>query len=126
MGGCASVAPHSTRTMNRHRSRLHGGMADPFANVPISSQPPPQPLDPYKVLRIRPGADEATVRAAYKKRSAETHPDAGGSENDFQVVGAAYEEVKRRMHNERWGTSSGAIGAGLQESHARKQITWVP
>lgn len=101
-------------------------MADPFANVPISSQPPPQPLDPYKVLRIRPGADEATVRAAYKKRSAETHPDAGGSENDFQVVGAAYEEVKRRMHNERWGTSSGAIGAGLQDSHARKQITWVP
>ena len=101
---------------------------DTFAGIPISSQPPPQPvapLDPYKVLGIRPGASEEALKAAYKKRSQETHPDhASGSQEAFQLVGAAYEEVKRRLHQERWGTSSGSYGSGVQQP--LKQITWAP
>ena len=99
-------------------------MHDPFAHVPISSQPPPQPLDPYKVLGVRPGVSEETLKAAFKWRSVETHPDhAGGSQEDFQLVGAAYEELKRRLHQERWGTSSGSSGSGI--AAPLKQITWT-
>ena len=67
-------------------------MHDPFAHVPISSQPPPQPLDPYKVLGVRPGVSEETLKAAFKRRSVETHPDhAGGS----QEVPAGGRSIRR-------------------------------
>ena len=54
-------------------------------------------VDPYAVLGARPGeTNEATLKAAYKERSRACHPDAGGSEEAFSLVGAAYEELLRR------------------------------
>ena len=82
-------------------------------------------VDPYAVLGVRAGeTNEATLTAAYKKRSRECHPDAGGSEEAFSLVGAAHQELLRRAHEERWGTSSGAIGSGIKAPLL--QITWEP
>jgi curved DNA-binding protein CbpA len=48
---------------------------------------------PYDVLGIDPGADEAEIDRAYRRRVMETHPDQGGSARAFQRVKAAYEAV---------------------------------
>lgn len=49
---------------------------------------------PFDVLSIEPGASEAEIDRAYRKRVLETHPDQGGSVAEFQRVREAYEQVK--------------------------------
>ncbi|WP_338740783.1 ferredoxin Fer [Haloplanus salilacus] len=48
---------------------------------------------PYDVLGVDPGADEAELDRAYRRRVMETHPDQGGSARAFQQVKAAYEAI---------------------------------
>lgn len=48
---------------------------------------------PFDVLGIDPGADEAEVVRAYRRRVKEAHPDHGGSADEFKAVRAAYEEI---------------------------------
>ena len=45
-------------------------------------------------LGVSPDASPAEVRAAFVKRAKETHPDAGGTTEDFQAVNAAYQVYK--------------------------------
>lgn len=40
---------------------------------------------------------ESDLKAAYRKRALETHPDHGGDEPTFRRVVAAYEEAKKRL-----------------------------
>lgn len=49
----------------------------------------PAPDDPYRVLGVTPGAGIDECRRAYRARAQETHPDHGGSTEDFQRVQAA-------------------------------------
>lgn len=49
---------------------------------------------PFAVLGIDPDADEEAIDRAYRRRVMESHPDQGGSAREFQLVRAAYEEVK--------------------------------
>ncbi|MFC6798878.1 MULTISPECIES: J domain-containing protein [unclassified Haladaptatus] len=52
--------------------------------------------DAYRVLGLEPGADEASVKQAYRKRVKETHPDTErGSEEAFKRVTAAYERLSK-------------------------------
>lgn len=46
----------------------------------------------WVVLGVDRNADAPTVKQAYRKAQSVTHPDAGGSEQDFQEVQAAYDE----------------------------------
>lgn len=48
-------------------------------------------LTHYEVLGVAPDAGEATIRAAYKRRARETHPDMGGDPAEFAAVTAAWE-----------------------------------
>jgi ferredoxin len=48
---------------------------------------------PFDVLGVDFDADEETVERAYKRRVKESHPDHGGSSDEFQAVRAAYEEI---------------------------------
>lgn len=45
----------------------------------------------YQILGLQFGASHEEVRAAYRRRARETHPDAGGSAQEFIRVQAAYE-----------------------------------
>lgn len=49
---------------------------------------------PFDVLLIDPDAEEWEVDQAYRRRVLETHPDQGGSAEEFRLVRAAYEEIK--------------------------------
>ena len=48
---------------------------------------------PFEVLQVDPDAEEAEIKAAYRERMKETHPDQGGSARAFQAVRSAYQEV---------------------------------
>ncbi len=47
-------------------------------------------MDPYKVLDIPRNASEKRIKQAFRKRSLATHPDRGGSAEQFQEVREAY------------------------------------
>ena len=49
---------------------------------------------PFEVLGIDRDADDDTVEQAYRRRVKETHPDRGGSSEEFRAVVAAYEAVQ--------------------------------
>ena len=49
---------------------------------------------PFDVLSVDPDATEVEIDRAYRRRVLETHPDQGGSAQEFQRVRAAYEQVK--------------------------------
>jgi peptidyl-prolyl cis-trans isomerase B (cyclophilin B) len=49
--------------------------------------------DPYEVLGLRPDADAAGVRAAYRELSKRLHPDVGGNAALFGLIREAYETL---------------------------------
>jgi len=50
--------------------------------------------DPYAVLGVARGADDAQIHAAYRDAVRRTHPDAGGSAAAFEAVQEAYEVLR--------------------------------
>ncbi len=48
----------------------------------------------YAVLGLQLDASIAEIRAAYKRRALEVHPDKGGSSAEFQLVLAAFEQCR--------------------------------
>nr|WP_272904666.1 ferredoxin Fer [Halobacterium sp. TGN-42-S1] len=44
-------------------------------------------------MGVDPGADDDEVERAYRRRVVETHPDQGGSREQFQLVRAAYDAI---------------------------------
>ncbi|MBS98015.1 MAG: molecular chaperone DnaJ [Oceanospirillaceae bacterium] len=50
-----------------------------------------QRQDAWQVLDLEPGADEQTIRAAYRRLAARHHPDKGGDAEQFCRVREAYE-----------------------------------
>jgi predicted outer membrane lipoprotein len=54
----------------------------------------PSPREARDVLGVDPGAEQSTLRAAYRERIKEVHPDTdGGDEAEFNRVQAAYERL---------------------------------
>ncbi|NUE03522.1 2Fe-2S iron-sulfur cluster binding domain-containing protein [Halorubraceae archaeon YAN] len=49
---------------------------------------------PYDVLGVAADATDGEIKAAYKRRVKEAHPDHGGTMEEFQLVKAAYEDIK--------------------------------
>lgn len=51
----------------------------------------------WSVLGVEPSVSPSELKAAYRKRAIETHPDQGGDPIAFQRVVAAYAEARRRQ-----------------------------
>jgi curved DNA-binding protein CbpA len=64
---------------------------------PPSQSSQPSPAEAYRTLGLDPGTDEAAVRAAYRQRVKEVHPDRpSGDEDEFKRVTRAYERLTDR------------------------------
>lgn len=81
------------RDEQRRRARQRTGRGTGRrARAGAPSRDGPTPREAYGVLGLDPGADESTVREAYRSRIKEVHPDtSGGDEEQFKRVREAYE-----------------------------------
>lgn len=72
--------------------------------------------DPYSILGIPPGADDETIKKAYRQKCKQYHPDLHpddpSAEDHFKEVQAAYSEIMRRKQ-----------GGGPQSSYTGGQST---
>jgi hypothetical protein len=59
----------------------------------------PREQTPYEVLGLAPGASTAQVKAAFRARAIEHHPDQGGDAERFMRVKRAYDAIMRRREN---------------------------
>lgn len=64
-------------------------------------------------------ADEKEVEEAYRERVKETHPDQGGSPEEFQLVKSAYEEIKSEKINQRGQSKTRRQGSTQSEQTLR-------
>ena len=80
--------------------------------------------DPSVILGVAPDADAATVRAAYRLRALEHHPDRGGSTASMAQINAAYawlcDSARRAAGSEVSGAGSG------RRSPRGSDETWRP
>jgi hypothetical protein len=65
---------------------------------------PIHPMSIWQLLGVAPDAGEAELKAAYRRRALETHPDQGGDPEAFQRVIRAYAEAQRRRRRPRPGS----------------------
>lgn len=59
-------------------------------------------LDPYDVLGVAQGADQAAIHDAYRAAVRRAHPDAGGSAAAFEAVQEAYELLGDSARRRAW------------------------
>ncbi len=52
-------------------------------------------VDPYLLFELKAGADSDAVKVAYRRLAAVVHPDRGGTDELFRIVGAAYDALIR-------------------------------
>ncbi|KAK8641709.1 hypothetical protein V6N13_011087 [Hibiscus sabdariffa] len=60
-------------------------------------------MDPYKTLRIQPGASESDVKKAFRQLALQYHPDVCRGNNcgvQFQTINEAYDKVMSQLRGE--------------------------
>lgn len=69
----------------------------------ISASPPKGQLGDsvWSILGVTRDVTPEALKAAYRKRALEAHPDHGGSEETFRQVVRAYAEAERRLRKPR-------------------------
>lgn len=72
------------------------GISDVLESAYLQLAAPPQAIDPYELLEIRPGASLEVAEAAYKAKVRRVHPDAGGSEERLKALNRAIEEIRKK------------------------------
>ncbi|KAE8710922.1 Chaperone protein dnaJ 8 [Hibiscus syriacus] len=66
-------------------------------------------MDPYKTLRIQPGASESEVKKAFRQLALQYHPDVCRGNNcgvQFQTINAAYDIVMSQVRGETKATET--------------------
>ena len=56
-------------------------------------------LNPYQILGIDTNFDEVTLKKAYLRKALKTHPDRGGSTQEFQKVSIAYTLLLKKLQD---------------------------
>jgi hypothetical protein len=97
-----AVRTHATRLSRRAHTCAHGHSPSRPTPLTLRLIPPPSLFpgavgaapDPYKVLGVSRGASDRDIRAAYRRKSLELHPDknaAPDAQDRFAEVSGAYE-----------------------------------
>ena len=87
----AMIAEENTATIPDHA---------PQANPKRSKKSQKPKINPYHELRIGQTYDESSLKKAYLSRALETHPDRGGSQEEFQRVTVSYKALMIKLRNE--------------------------
>ena len=66
----------------------------------LNYEPEKQKLNPYKILGIPKNFDEKVLKKAYLRLAMKTHPDRGGSQEQFQQVSIAYTVLLKRLKDQ--------------------------
>ncbi len=89
----------------------------PWPNGPRSAAPPPPPpadagargetaaSSLWQVLGVSSRASDEEIKAAFRKKALELHPDQGGEADAFRALFRAYEEARRRARKPRRKTT---------------------
>ena len=56
-----------------------------------------QKLNPYKILDVPKNYDEKVLKKAYLRMAMKTHPDRGGTQEQFQQVSIAYSVLLKKL-----------------------------
>jgi hypothetical protein len=90
-------------------------------------------IDYYRVLKMSPDADFATIKRAYRARALESHPDRGGSDQAMLEINEAFEilgnsELRRRYDEARRDETKEAAqqSAGKDASEAKRRAENYP
>jgi len=77
--------------------RNHRSVFDPFADQQRFHRKPPPPSTPTwaTILGVSRTCTREQLQAAYRRAAKKAHPDAGGTEQEFINVRAAYDEAMR-------------------------------
>ena len=83
-------------------------------------------MDPYATLAVPLDADDAVIRAAYRRLAQKFHPDKGGELEDFRAVQKAYELIGTEDAREYYALNGAeAPTIGHVESEAFNLITGI-
>jgi hypothetical protein len=74
---------------------------EPRGALPVSERAPAESGSIWELLGVARDATEAELKAAFRKRALETHPDQGGDDETFRRVLRAHEEAQRRLRKPR-------------------------
>lgn len=91
-GGFGAGARREARRDRRRRQRAGRERAGGRRTGERAASGVP-PAEAYRRLGLEPDADEDAIRAAYRRKVKEVHPDRGGDEDEFRRVTDAYETL---------------------------------
>jgi hypothetical protein len=70
------------------------GIGEVLREAYLQLAAPARGRDPWEVLGLRSDAEKEDIEAMYRAKAKRLHPDAGGSEEAFRELQAAYEQAK--------------------------------
>jgi hypothetical protein len=73
------------------------GISDVVESAYLQLAAPPQTIDPYELLELRPDASLEVAEAAYKAKVRTIHPDKGGSPEQMRALNRAIEEIRKKL-----------------------------
>ncbi|PSP66186.1 hypothetical protein BRC85_11160 [Halobacteriales archaeon QS_1_69_70] len=91
-GRGGGFSTRARREAGRHRNRRQRERRDRAGRASGATSDVSR-VEAYRRLGLEPTADEAAVRAAYRRAVKDVHPDRGGDEAEFRRVTEAYERL---------------------------------
>ncbi|KAJ6307525.1 hypothetical protein OIU76_017343 [Salix suchowensis] len=102
--GCAGSSTSWFQIKNRRKKNNNDKMGrDRVRFFTAASYSSPSVMDPYKTLRIQPGASESEVRKAFRQLALQYHPDVCRGSNcgvQFSLINEAYDTVMSSLREE--------------------------
>jgi curved DNA-binding protein CbpA len=79
----------------------------------------------YETLGVAPGANEADIKAAYRKLAREHHPDKGGDVARFQAIEEAYRILSDKAKRAKYDSTGSTQRQADPQQRARQMIATV-
>lgn len=90
-------------------------------------------MEYYELLGVRGDATELDLKKAYRKAAIKNHPDKGGDEETFKMIGEAYRvlsDSNARADYDRYGKKKPTDEVGLREAtemvRGKANPVWQP